>query len=221
MTSYDHKLVKSQLPRRGAPPKPISTRKPGRTLKHPERPLTVRQRLFLEHYLTHFNGTKAYLAAFPDASWATADSNAPLLLKDRRIASEIRRRVQAVTAKLRPTQERIIREMAAMAFSNPKELYDANGALIPIANLPDHVSVAIKRLKSRDLRGVDGDGKPQIVGHVHDVELHDKILPLRLLGAREGLFVEKVEVRVGADFATILREARNRAIEGKSSVLSE
>lgn len=181
----------------------------------------MRQRLFLESYLTHFNGTKAYLAAFPDASWATADSNAPLLLKDRRIASEIRRRIQAVTAKLRPTQERIIREMAAMAFSNIKDVFDANGTLIPIANLPDHVAVSIKRLKSREIRGVDGGGKERIVGQVHDVELHDKILPLKLLAAGEGLFVEKVQINSGADFATILREARNRAIEGKSSVLSE
>ena len=43
-----------------------------------------------------------------------------------------------------------------MACSNIKDVFDANGTLIPIANLPDHVAVSIKRLKSREIRGVDG-----------------------------------------------------------------
>ena len=117
-----------------------------------------------------------------------------------------------MTARYRPTANRILSEFAALAFSDARELYDENGKLLPIHQLPARVTATIKKVRSKELKAVDLEtGEEKVVGHLREVEFHDKVRPLHLLGMHENLFVEKVELPVGIGFAEALREARARA----------
>ncbi len=52
--------------------------------------LTERQQLFCLYFIRYFNGTKAYMKAYPEASRSTARANSSKLLQDERITSQIR-----------------------------------------------------------------------------------------------------------------------------------
>jgi hypothetical protein len=71
----------------------------------------------------------------------------------------------------------------------------------------------VKKVKSKEVKAFDlATGEEKVVGHERELELHDKIAALRMIGQHEGLFAERIELPVGTDFATALREARARAI---------
>ena len=58
---------------RGAPAKPFDRRKPS-LRKRQDRPLTDGQRVFIGRFLIHYNATRAYREAFPEAKLSTAES---------------------------------------------------------------------------------------------------------------------------------------------------
>jgi len=201
----------------GAPPKPIAKRTPPRRVT--TRPLTARQRTFLERYLLHLNATKAYQEAYPGAAWISTNSQGSTLLKDPRVAQEVRRRIAEVTKRYRSTANKALGELAALAFSNVKDYYDRDGKLLPLDELPVYAAAAVKKVKSKEVKAFDlATGEEKVVGHERELELHDKIAALRMIGQHEGLFAERIELPVGADFATALREARARAIAVAAAV---
>jgi len=196
------------------PRRPLTPRKNQKIIT---RPLTPKQQAFVERYLLYGNGTRAYREAFPDAGYERARTGAAALLRDGRISSQIRERTQAVAKKLAPTQERVMQEMAAIAFSDIRDYFDENGAMRKITDLPGHSAAALKKAKTREIIGKDPiTGDPMLMGYTREIETHDKVAALRLIGVGEGMFQEKVEIEIGTGFAEALRMARARAIEGKA-----
>jgi hypothetical protein len=112
-------------------------------------------------------------------------------------------------------------ELAALAFSNVQDFYNRDGKLVPLDQLPVYAAAAVKKVQSREITTPAGeDGKRTTVAQVHELELHNKIAALRLVGAHVGLFAEQLELTLGKDFGELLREARARiapapAIEGE------
>ncbi len=196
---------------RGAPAKPLDRRKPS-LRKRQDRPLTEAQRVFVGRFLIHHNATRAYREAFPEAMPSTAASEGSRLRSDPRIAQEIKCALTELTARYRHTAESTLGAIALIAFSNIADAFDENGALIASENMPREIGAAIRKLERVEIMGRDADGNPIVTGHTISVELWDKLAALRMLGQHYGLFVERVEVAPGRDFATVLREARERVI---------
>jgi len=169
--------------------------------------------------LLHLNATKAYQEAYPGAAWISTNSQGSTLLKDPRVAQEVRRRIAEVTKRYRSTANKALGELAALAFSNVKDYYDRDGKLLPLDELPVYAAAAVKKVKSKEVKAFDlATGEEKVVGHERELELHDKIAALRMIGQHEGLFAERIELPVGTDFATALREARARAIAVAAAV---
>lgn len=195
--------------KKGAPPKPISRRTPPK--RQPKTALTPKQQMFIERYVLTLNGTTAYLESHPGATWATAASESSKLVKDPRIAQQIKARLAPSLERYRPDAANVLAEFANLAFSNIRDTVDANGAMIPLHQLPRSVTAALKKVKSKEITVKDAEsGEETIVGHVHAIEMVDKVRPLHLLGLQEGMFGEKVELQVGSGFAEALRELRER-----------
>ena len=55
------------------------------------------------------------------------------------------------------TEDRIAQALAGQAFANMQDFYDEDGVLIPIQNLPAHISIAIQEV-TEDVIAVD-DGE--------------------------------------------------------------
>ena len=85
--------------------------------------------------------------------------------------------------------------------------------MIPPNELDRDVAAAVKKLKRQEILGPPRKrGGREVIGHAVEIEMHDKIAALRLLGQHYGLFVEQVRALDRTEFAALLRDARARAV---------
>lgn len=141
--------------------------------------LTPKQRRFIDEYLIDLNATQAAIRA--GYSEKTAYSIGVQLLKKLEIQAEIQKRRNRLQNKLEITQERVLQELAAIAFANGADYAKVvnNGLLptvemIPTEELPPEKLPAIAGIKANQY-GVE-------------VKLHDKVKALELLGKYLGTF---------------------------------
>ncbi len=89
----------------------------------------------------------------------------------------------------------VLQEVAKLALANIKDLYDADGRLIPIQNLPRHVAAAISKIKVRmEKDGEDANGNAQWA-EIREVSFWDKKGSIELLMRHLNIMgVEKKEL---------------------------
>jgi phage terminase small subunit len=157
--------------------------------------LTTRQLAFIDEYLICMNGTQAYMTAYPKASYDTARANSSKLLVNASIKAEIERRME---------------EHALPSYEALKRLTDiARGSFLPFMRLDNDGHVyfnfnddeakkhfhLIKKIKSKKHSHSSGknDEQAEITEQWVEVELHDALRALELLGKYHKLFTDKVE----------------------------
>src|SRR5438105_8689072 len=96
--------------------------------------LTAKQRRFVEEYLIDLNATKAAERAGYSAK--TANEQGAQLLGNAKIQAAIGAAEEERSERTAVTQDRVLREVAAMAFINLAALFKG-GTLLPIHALPD------------------------------------------------------------------------------------
>lgn len=80
--------------------------------------LTAKQKRFCEIYVGNgYNGTQAYMSAYPDASYETANVESAKLKKKQPIRDYIHELEKDVYEELGINAERIARELASMAYA--------------------------------------------------------------------------------------------------------
>jgi phage terminase small subunit len=79
-----------------------------------------------------FNATRAYMSAYPDSKYTSADASARNLLEDARIKAEIERRQEENRKKYEITKEEIIEVVKSILFENRKggQMYSLKAAEI-------------------------------------------------------------------------------------------
>jgi hypothetical protein len=151
------------------------------------------------------------MEAFQNDNYVTSQTSSSMLLKHPVIADEIKRRLADVVKQYAPDKANVLKELASLAFSNVRNVFDKAGNLLPIHEMPAHVTAAMKKVKSKEITATNlATGEEKIIGYLREVEMADKLMPLKLLGVEEGMFTEKVELQAGKGFAEILREGRER-----------
>jgi len=88
---------------------------------------------FIDNYMTNgFNATRAYMSAYPDSKYTSADASARNLLEDARIKAEIERRQEENRKKYEITKEEIIEVVKSILFENRKggQMYSLKAAEI-------------------------------------------------------------------------------------------
>ena len=143
---------------------------------------TEAQRRFVEEYVADCNGTRAYRVAYPSASYAAARTNAGRLLALPAVAREVRAGRAAQRRRTRVTADRVLRELAAVAFSDIGDLFDFSGRPIPVHFLEPETRRAISALAVT--RVTDASG---IVSEKFHVRFRDKLRALELLARHLGL----------------------------------
>lgn len=145
-----------------------------------------KQQAFIKEYLIDLNATKAAIRAGYSEKWA--GTNADKLLKNTKIAAAIQKAMDERANKLDITAERVLQEIAKLAFGNIKNVYAANGQLIAPQELPEDVSATITEVTEKQLGGSDG---PVLVERKYKIA--DKKSSLELLGKHLKLFTDKLE----------------------------
>ena len=132
--------------------------------------LTQKQQRFVDEYLVDLNATQAAIRA--GYSQTTAGQQGFELLKKPEIQSAITERRLAIQEATHVTQERIIKEIAALAFSDMRAMFAPDGSLLPVHSLPDSIAAAVSSIKvvTKRVPGTD----PVEVEHVSEIKLWDK-----------------------------------------------
>lgn len=141
--------------------------------------------LFVEAFLRNGrNQTQAAITAgyAPDSAKVKGSQ----LLKVPYVAGRVAERTENIVAEAVLTTDRWAKEMAAIAYFDPAKLYDEQGNLIPIHQLPAEVRAAISSIDvERRMEGKGADAVP--VDHTK-VRVWDKNTALSNVGKHLGMF---------------------------------
>lgn len=133
--------------------------------------LTFQQRVFVTEYLKDRNGTQAAIRAGYSAH--TAGSQAERLLRNVAIQSSIEAVVVKAEAKAELTVERTLREVARLAFFDPRKLLNPDGSPKPINELDDDTAAGIAGMDIQEQ--YEGSGADRVfVGYVKKYKIADK-----------------------------------------------
>jgi phage terminase small subunit len=152
-----------------------------------KRELNPRQLAFVNQYIVDRNGA----AAARRAGYANPAVAASRMLTKDNIRAEIDRRISKVEQKADISAERVLKEYARIAFLNPQDLYDANGRLLNVKDMPEDAARAIAGLEEEVIYGSDGEGGKSEIGRLKKIRLAGKIPALEGLARHLGMFAEE------------------------------
>lgn len=141
---------------------------------------------FTEQYVLLMDGKKAVLAAgFPAKG---AADRAEELLAKANVRFRINHLLEEKRRRYAVTEQRIIQELAQMAFFDPLEVYELDGSVKPLNQITPEARRCIKDISFRAI----GKGRNAEVYTQYSV--HDKMRGLELLGKYLALFTDKVDI---------------------------
>lgn len=151
----------------------------------------ARKVAFAHAYITNGkNGKQAAIAA--GFSPRSAETRASELVRDRDVAAIIAEATKRAAAESGLTVERTLREVARLAYADPRKLYDEDGNLIPIHLLDDDTAATIASVEVVEMAGgakVGGDaGVEHVVMHTKKVKTWDKNAALEKAMKYHGLY---------------------------------
>ncbi len=147
--------------------------------------LTAKQKRFVEEYLIDLNATQAAIRA--GYSPRTAEQAASRMLSFVKVKEEIEKAMAERSKRTGISQDRVIQELARIAFVNPKNVIDTNSASV-LSSASEDDTACIQSVKVKMSESDNGSSCER------EVRLNDKLKALELLGKHLGMFTDKVEV---------------------------
>lgn len=143
--------------------------------------LTPKQKAFVDEYQIDLNGAHAAIRAgySPKSAGAIASD----LLDKPHIADEIARRMAARSKRTGVNADRVIRELAKIAFANITDIVELNGQIKAEAYTEEDTA-AIASIKIRGNEFMEE----------REIKLFDKLRALELLGKHCALWNDKLKV---------------------------
>lgn len=168
--------------------------------------LTPKQKIFCNEYLIDLNATRAYKKAYPNVKKdETAAVNGNRLLRNAKVKEYLDKRMKDREQRTEITQDKVLKEIAAIAFSNGSKYakvieritYDENGQVII-----DPETGETLKYKAIDFKCTDEltEEEKKAISSIHKgkdgmkIETYDKLKALELLGKHLGMFKDKVEL---------------------------
>ena len=194
--------------------------------------MSARQRRFVEEYVLDPSPARAARRAGFSKGYAR---RAYLLTRRPDVAAAIREAQAAAQARAAVTVDRIIAELAKLAFADPRDLFTADGRMKSIHELDDANAAGIASLevlvlgggsrsaaakagmeKVRAMSGEAGEAAGDVTPGDVTLELRkikrwDKTKALELLGRYLGLFKDRLDLGTADDLATAIEAARKRS----------
>lgn len=149
--------------------------------------MTKKQKLFCEEYLIDLNATQAAIRAgySPETAYSIGQEN----LKKPEIRTRIEKAMAERSRRTGVNAERVVLELAKIAFVNAGMVIDATDATLKTdAALED--LAAIQSIKVKDM----GD-----MGIEREIRMADKLKALELLGRHLGMFNDKIRLDAKLD----------------------
>lgn len=158
--------------------------------------LNPKQLRFCAEFVIDSNGTQAAIRA--GYSEKAAGQIASALLRKANVAAEIERLRSRVATKLEVTAERVLGELAKIAFADVRKVAAWDGGLVVLRQseeIDDDTAAAIESVGRTDT-GVK-------------VTMHSKTRALELLGKHLGLYVDRVKLENPEEVARAIAAAQS------------
>lgn len=150
-----------------------------------------KRRIFVREYLVDRNGTRAAIAA--GYSKKTAEAAASRLLRNVKVAEEIGQLTEKRIEGLEVTSERVLRELARLAFLDPRKFFKDDGSLKDVHELDDDTAAALAGMEVDDLFEGSGEDRKR-TGYTRKIKFNLKLGALQALGKHLKLFTDSLEV---------------------------
>ncbi|MGO9268245.1 MAG: terminase small subunit [Candidatus Binataceae bacterium] len=151
----------------------------------PPSKLNARMLRFVNAYLESKNCTAA--AASAGYSVKCAHSIGSRLLKKAEIRTAIEQAQAHVANRAEVSVERVVRELAALAFVDPAQFYDEEGNLLLVPKMPEAARRALAGMDVEELFARDVDGKMRPSGMLKKLKFAAKVPALDLLARHLGM----------------------------------
>ena len=150
--------------------------------------LTVKQRMFVEEYLIDLNATQAAIRAGYSAK--TADQQGSRMLANVKVQQAIAEHMAERSRRTGVNQDRVVLELAKIAFVRMTDVVDSNGRIKQDASADDLSCIESIKYKESD---------NEFGGSVErEVKIASKMKALELLGKHLGMWNDKLDVNVTA-----------------------
>lgn len=149
--------------------------------------LTKKQKTFIDEYLIDLNATQAAIRAgySPDSARQSGSDN----MNNPYIRAHIDKAMAERSKRTGVNADRVIQELAKMAFVNAVDVINTEDATLKDGALPEDTA-AIQSVKVKSIPTKDGEGVER------EIKMADKIKALELLGKHLGMFTDKVNLEV-------------------------
>lgn len=152
--------------------------------------MTEKQKRFVEEYMIDLNATQAAIrAGYKAGNAQRASEIGSELLQKTPVADAISKAMAERSRRTGVNADRVILELAKLAFVNAAEVIDAEDATLKAGAAPEDTA-AIQSVKVKTF----GDG-----GLEREIRMADKLKALELLGKHLGMFKDRVEVSGGLE----------------------
>ena len=147
--------------------------------------MTKNQKIFVDEYLIDLNATRAYKTAYPNIkNDVVAATNGGRLLRNAQIKIEIEKRMKEREKRTEITQDKVIKELANLAFTDRTDIVTITSGRVIIQNFDD---LTIEQ------RACIAGVKETKFGI--EVLFYGKEKALEMLGRHLGMFNDKIEVK--------------------------
>jgi len=156
------------------------------------RGLTPKQKRFVQEYLIDHNATAAYVRA--GYSPKTAEVNASRMIRFDKVARAISEGEAKSAAKAEITREKWINEHACIAFIDPIDIYNDDGSIKAMKDIPERARRAIAEFTVAEMFDEGEGDQKHAFGLVKRIRLHSKSESLKQIGEACGFLKTKVEI---------------------------
>src|SRR5215469_2878312 len=146
--------------------------------------LTPKQSRFVQEYLIDINGKQAAIRA--GYSSKTAEVQASRLLSNAKVDAAVREAMQARSKRTEITADRIVVELARIAFANMRDYWTKKGATLHLHRLDQDRTAAVAEISIDET--ADGSG---VLRRRTRLKLHDKLTALVCLARHMGMFSDR------------------------------
>ncbi len=170
---------------------PVGNRKNNGSTQRKENGRTLKEDMFIEEYLIHFNAAKA--ARNSGYNDGKEKEKGWKLLQLPHVRDELDRRIKLRYKELKIDQTDIVRYWQAVAYFDPSVLYDDKGDFVGLHNLPPEHKLMIKSVSRRwvkDNNFAGGSDYREVV----EFELKDPEKALENLATHLGMLKQNINM---------------------------
>jgi len=168
--------------------------------------LSLKQKIFCDEYLIDLNATQAAIRA-GYSSKAAKEIGSENLTKPN-IRAYIGKSIAERSRRTGINQDRVIRELARIAFINPTDIINVDEATLR-ENTTEDDTAAIASIRVKSIPTKEG------LGTEREIKFADKLKALELLGKHLGMFKDKIELSGSVDTGLNKLDSILKQLQGK------